>query len=191
MDLNTGTPVGRMRSASLDLLRSASLDLLKSSSISLLKSVANSSTSNSDSVAQHLKVGGGMTNNNLLMQFQADLLGLSLYRPYVSDYLLYYGCLSCLIVLSCPLTAIHKVRHMRMLSLPYSFLLSRTELHCIQLPRLHMSTFVCLTTSFFQSAETTALGAAFAAGLAVGEQSNTHHHTVHHRYILMLNTCFH
>ena len=74
---------GRLRSASLDLLRSASLDLLKSSSISLLKCVANSSNSASDSVAQHLKVGGGMTSNNLLMQFQADLLGLSLYRPYV------------------------------------------------------------------------------------------------------------
>jgi glycerol kinase len=84
MDLDTETPVGRLRSASLDLLRSASLDLLKSSSMSLLKSVANSSTSPSDSVAQHLKVGGGMTNNNLLMQFQADLLGVSLYRPYVS-----------------------------------------------------------------------------------------------------------
>lgn len=84
MDLNnTSSMGGRLRSASLDLLRSASLDLLKSSSISLLKCVANSSNSASDSVAQHLKVGGGMTSNNLLMQFQADLLGLSLYRPYV------------------------------------------------------------------------------------------------------------
>ena len=84
MDLSNASSMGgRLRSASLDLLRSASLDLLKSSSISLLKCVANSSNSASDSVAQHLKVGGGMTSNNLLMQFQADLLGLSLYRPYV------------------------------------------------------------------------------------------------------------
>ena len=88
MDLDTGSSVGRLRSASLDLLRSASLDLLKSSSMDLLKSVANSSISPSDSVAQHLKVGGGMTSNNLLMQFQADLLGLSLYRPYVRALLL-------------------------------------------------------------------------------------------------------
>ena len=85
IELDSGSSAGRLRSASLDLLRSASLDLLKSSSMDLLKSVANSSTSPSDSVAQHLKVGGGMTNNNLLMQFQADLLGLSLYRPYVSS----------------------------------------------------------------------------------------------------------
>ena len=83
MDLDSKTSAGRLRSASLDLLRSASLDLLKSSSMDLLKSVANSTNSPSDSVAQHLKVGGGLTNNNLLMQFQADLLGLSLYRPYV------------------------------------------------------------------------------------------------------------
>jgi hypothetical protein len=75
----------RLRSASLDLLRSASLDLLKRSSMDLLKSVANSSNSPSSSIAQHLKVGGGMTNNDLLMQFQADLLGLSLYRPYSAE----------------------------------------------------------------------------------------------------------
>eukprot|EP00596_Hydrurales_sp_CCMP1899_P010061 CAMPEP_0119053936 /NCGR_PEP_ID=MMETSP1177-20130426/74741_1 /TAXON_ID=2985 /ORGANISM="Ochromonas sp, Strain CCMP1899" /LENGTH=584 /DNA_ID=CAMNT_0007034019 /DNA_START=163 /DNA_END=1914 /DNA_ORIENTATION=- len=83
LDIDEGRSTGgRLRSNSLDLLRAASLNLLKSSSMDLLKSVANSSNSPSSSVAQHLKVGGGMTNNNLLMQFQSDLLGLSLYRPY-------------------------------------------------------------------------------------------------------------
>ena len=50
-----------------------------------VKQVLDAMLSDSAVAFPSLKVDGGMTQNNVLMQFQADILGVPLHRPKVAE----------------------------------------------------------------------------------------------------------
>ncbi|MGD1902611.1 MAG: glycerol kinase GlpK [Geitlerinemataceae cyanobacterium] len=50
-----------------------------------VKEVVDAANADSQSLISRLKVDGGASNNNWLMQFQADVLGIPVERPAVSD----------------------------------------------------------------------------------------------------------
>ncbi len=80
-----GTITGLTRGTNLGHIARAALESIAYQSAALLQAMSRDAVKNGASPVTELRVDGGACINNLLMQFQADLLGLPVVRPAVTE----------------------------------------------------------------------------------------------------------
>ena len=83
-----GTIVGLTRGSTVAHIARAALESIAFQSAALLQAMARAGAASSRStqdVVHELRVDGGASVNDLLMQFQADLLGIPVVRPQVTE----------------------------------------------------------------------------------------------------------
>ncbi len=80
-----GTITGLTRGTNLGHIARAALESIACQSAALLQAMSRDAVKNGASPVTELRVDGGACINNLLMQFQADLLGLPVVRPAVTE----------------------------------------------------------------------------------------------------------
>jgi len=76
-----GIITGLSRGSSAAHIARAALESIAYQSAAVLQSMSKDSIRNGGQPLQELRVDGGASNNDLLMQFQADLLGIPVVRP--------------------------------------------------------------------------------------------------------------
>ena len=76
-----GTITGLTRGTTIAHIARAALESIAYQSAALLQAMSRDAVSNGGSPVSELRVDGGASVNNLLMQFQADLLGIPVVRP--------------------------------------------------------------------------------------------------------------
>jgi len=80
-----GTIVGLTRGSTVGHIARAALDSIAFQSAALLQAMARDAAAQGSAPLTELRVDGGACVNDLLMQFQADLLGLPVVRPRVTE----------------------------------------------------------------------------------------------------------
>lgn len=80
-----GTITGLTRGTSLGHIARAALESIAYQSAALLLAMSRDAVAAGGSPVSELRVDGGASVNNLLMQFQADLLGIPVVRPQVTE----------------------------------------------------------------------------------------------------------
>jgi glycerol kinase len=80
-----GAILGLSRGTTLGHIARASLESIAFQSAALLQAMQRDALQASISAVTELRVDGGASVNNLLMQFQADLLGIPVVRPVVTE----------------------------------------------------------------------------------------------------------
>ncbi|MGM9487266.1 glycerol kinase GlpK [Ideonella sp. YS5] len=80
-----GTIVGLTRGTTMGHIARAALESIAFQSAALLQAMSRDAMSAGGSAVSELRVDGGACVNNLLMQFQADLLGIPVVRPQVIE----------------------------------------------------------------------------------------------------------
>ena len=80
-----GTMTGLTRGSTLAHIARAALESIAFQSAALLQAMARDAQQAGAAAVTELRVDGGACVNNLLMQFQADLLGISVLRPQVTE----------------------------------------------------------------------------------------------------------
>ena len=80
-----GSITGLSRGSTLAHIARASLESIAFQSAALLQAMAKDAASAGSAPVTELRVDGGACVNNLLMQFQADLLGIPVVRPAVTE----------------------------------------------------------------------------------------------------------
>ncbi|MAL01125.1 MAG: glycerol kinase, partial [Alcaligenaceae bacterium] len=80
-----GTITGLTRGTTLAHIARAALESIAFQSTALLQAMSRDAQTAARAELSELRVDGGASNNNLLMQFQADLLGIPVIRPAVTE----------------------------------------------------------------------------------------------------------
>ena len=80
-----GTMTGLTRGSTLAHIARAALESIAFQSAALLQAMARDAQQAGAAAVAELRVDGGACVNDLLMQFQADLLGISVLRPQVTE----------------------------------------------------------------------------------------------------------
>jgi glycerol kinase len=80
-----GTIVGLTRGSTIAHIARAALESIAFQSAALLQAMSRDAVAAGGSPVAELRVDGGACVNNLLMQFQADLLGIPVVRPQVIE----------------------------------------------------------------------------------------------------------
>ena len=80
-----GTMTGLTRGSTLGHIARAALESIAFQSAALLQAMARDAQQAGAATVTELRVDGGACVNDLLMQFQADLLGISVLRPQVTE----------------------------------------------------------------------------------------------------------
>ena len=80
-----GTMTGLTRGSTLAHIARAALESIAFQSAALLQAMARDAQQAGAAAVTELRVDGGACVNDLLMQFQADLLGISVLRPQVTE----------------------------------------------------------------------------------------------------------
>jgi len=80
-----GTITGLTRGSTLAHIARAALESIAFQSTALLQAMSRDALAAGDAAVTELRVDGGACVNNLLMQFQADLLGVPVVRPAVTE----------------------------------------------------------------------------------------------------------
>ena len=80
-----GAIVGLTRGSTVAHIARAALESIAFQSAALLQAMARDAVANGGVAPHELRVDGGACVNNLLMQFQADLLGIPVVRPRVTE----------------------------------------------------------------------------------------------------------
>ncbi len=80
-----GAIVGLTRGSTVAHIARAALESIAFQSAALLQAMARDAAANGGTAVTELRVDGGACVNNLLMQFQADLLGIPVVRPKVIE----------------------------------------------------------------------------------------------------------
>jgi glycerol kinase len=80
-----GTIVGLTRGTTMGHIARAALESIAFQSAALLQAMSRDGVAAGGSPVSELRVDGGACVNNLLMQFQADLLGIPVVRPQVIE----------------------------------------------------------------------------------------------------------
>lgn len=80
-----GTITGLTRGTTLAHIARAALESIAFQSTALLQAMNRDAQATGAAPLSELRVDGGASNNNLLMQFQADLLGIPVVRPAVTE----------------------------------------------------------------------------------------------------------
>jgi glycerol kinase len=80
-----GAIVGLTRGSTVAHIARAALESIAFQSAALLQAMARDAVANGGTAVTELRVDGGACVNNLLMQFQADLLGIPVVRPKVIE----------------------------------------------------------------------------------------------------------
>jgi glycerol kinase len=80
-----GTMTGLTRGSTLAHIARAALESIAFQSAALLQAMARDAQQAGVAAVTELRVDGGACVNDLLMQFQADLLGISVLRPQVTE----------------------------------------------------------------------------------------------------------
>jgi glycerol kinase len=80
-----GTITGLSRGSTLGHIARAALESIAFQSAALLQAMARDASAAGAKAVTELRVDGGASVNNLLMQFQADLLGIPVVRPAVTE----------------------------------------------------------------------------------------------------------
>ena len=80
-----GAIVGLTRGSTVAHIARAALESIAFQSAALLQAMARDAMANGGTAPHELRVDGGACVNNLLMQFQADLLGIPVVRPLVTE----------------------------------------------------------------------------------------------------------
>jgi glycerol kinase len=80
-----GTITGLTRGSTMAHIARAALESIAFQSAALLLAMSRDAVAAGSSPVSELRVDGGACNNDLLMQFQADLLGIPVVRPMVTE----------------------------------------------------------------------------------------------------------
>jgi glycerol kinase len=80
-----GAIVGLTRGSTVAHIARAALESIAFQSAALLQAMARDAAASGGTAVTELRVDGGACVNNLLMQFQADLLGIPVVRPKVIE----------------------------------------------------------------------------------------------------------
>jgi glycerol kinase len=80
-----GTITGLTRGSTVAHVARAALESIAYQSAALLQAMARDAAAAGAAPVAELRVDGGASVNNLLMQFQADLLGIPVVRPAVTE----------------------------------------------------------------------------------------------------------
>jgi glycerol kinase len=80
-----GSITGLSRGSSLAHIARAALESIAFQSASLLQAMSHDAVQAGGVAVAELRVDGGASVNNLLMQFQADLLGIPVVRPAITE----------------------------------------------------------------------------------------------------------
>jgi glycerol kinase len=80
-----GSITGLSRGSSLAHIARAALESIAFQSASLLQAMSHDAVQAGGVAVAELRVDGGACVNNLLMQFQADLLGIPVIRPAITE----------------------------------------------------------------------------------------------------------
>ena len=80
-----GTIVGLTRGSTVAHIARAALESIAFQSAALLQAMSRDAVAAGGTAVAELRVDGGACVNNLLMQFQADLLGIPVLRPQVTE----------------------------------------------------------------------------------------------------------
>jgi glycerol kinase len=80
-----GAIVGLSRGTTVAHIARAALESIAFQSTALLQAMSRDAVANGGAAVTELRVDGGACVNNLLMQFQADLLGIPVVRPQVTE----------------------------------------------------------------------------------------------------------
>jgi glycerol kinase len=80
-----GSILGLTRGSTLAHIARAALESIAFQSAALLQAMGRDAVSAGGAAVSELRVDGGASVNDLLMQFQADLLGISVVRPVVTE----------------------------------------------------------------------------------------------------------
>jgi glycerol kinase len=80
-----GTITGLTRGSTMAHIARAALESIAFQSAALLLAMSRDAVAAGSSSVSELRVDGGACNNDLLMQFQADLLGIPVVRPAVTE----------------------------------------------------------------------------------------------------------
>ncbi len=80
-----GTIVGLTRGSGVAHIARAALESIAFQSAALLTAMSRDALASGGAAVAELRVDGGASVNNLLMQFQADLLGIPVVRPKVTE----------------------------------------------------------------------------------------------------------
>jgi len=80
-----GTIVGLTRGSTIAHLARAALESIAFQSAALLDAMSRDTVAAGGAAVTELRVDGGASVNDLLMQFQADLLGIPVVRPKVTE----------------------------------------------------------------------------------------------------------
>lgn len=80
-----GTITGLTRGSTLAHIARAALESIAYQSAALLQAMSRDAVAAGDAAVAELRVDGGACVNDLLMQFQADLLGIPVVRPAVTE----------------------------------------------------------------------------------------------------------
>ncbi|HMA06258.1 MAG TPA: FGGY-family carbohydrate kinase, partial [Ramlibacter sp.] len=80
-----GTITGLTRGTTLAHIARAALESIAYQSAALLQAMSRDAVAAGGSAVAELRVDGGASVNDLLMQFQADLLGIPVVRPAVTE----------------------------------------------------------------------------------------------------------
>ena len=80
-----GTITGLTRGSTMAHIARAALESIAFQSAALLLAMSRDAVAAGSSPVSELRVDGGACNNDLLMQFQADLLGIPVVRPAVTE----------------------------------------------------------------------------------------------------------
>ena len=80
-----GTITGITRGTTLAHIARAALESIAFQSAALLQAMSRDAVAGGSVAVAELRVDGGACVNNLLMQFQADLLGIPVIRPAVTE----------------------------------------------------------------------------------------------------------
>ena len=80
-----GTITGLTRGSTMAHIARAALESIAYQSAALFQAMARDAVSAGGAPVRELRVDGGASVNNLLMQFQADLLGIAVVRPVVTE----------------------------------------------------------------------------------------------------------
>ncbi|MFC3107689.1 glycerol kinase GlpK [Undibacterium arcticum] len=80
-----GAIVGLTRGSTVAHIARAALESIAFQSSALLMAMAKDATADSVAPITELRVDGGAAANNLLLQFQADLLGIAVIRPQITE----------------------------------------------------------------------------------------------------------
>jgi len=80
-----GSITGITRGTTLAHIARAALESIAFQSAALLQAMSRDAVADGSAAVAELRVDGGACVNNLLMQFQADLLGIAVIRPAVTE----------------------------------------------------------------------------------------------------------